>query len=333
MSQMIFHAGKRAGDLVKQILAFSRQSEHQMTPVRVQNVLKEVLKLTRSTIPSNIEIHDNIQQDCGLIMADPTQVHQIAMNLITNAFHAVEDKNGAIDIELKEITLQDNELSDTVVQSGHYLRMSVSDNGIGMSQNTTDKIFEPYFTTKKQGKGTGLGLSVVYGILKEHGGDIKVYSEMGKGTTFNVYLPLMEKSSKRATVEQVARTATGTESILLVDDEVSVAKLEGQMLSRFGYQVTIKTNSGDALNTFRSNPDSFDLVISDMTMPDMTGDQLAKKMLSIRPETPIVICTGFSERINEEQAEMLGVKGFLMKPVIKSDLAQIVRNVLDEVKK
>ncbi|MCP3933671.1 MAG: PAS domain-containing protein, partial [Bacteroidetes bacterium] len=193
--QEIFIAGRRAGDLVQQILAFSRQSEHKMTPVRVQNVLKEVLKLTRSTIPSNIEIHENIQQDCGLIMADPTQVHQVAMNLITNAYHAIEDKNGAIDIKLEKMTLQDNELPDTVLQSGQYVRLSVSDNGIGMSQNTISKIFEPYFTTKKQGKGTGLGLAVVYGIVKEHGGDIKVYSEIEKGTTFNIYLPLMKKVS------------------------------------------------------------------------------------------------------------------------------------------
>jgi len=331
-AQEIFVAGRRAGDLVQQILAFSRQSEHKMTPVRVQNVLKEVLKLTRSTIPSNIEIHENIQQDCGLIMADPTQVHQVAMNLITNAYHAIEDKNGAIDIKLEKMTLQDNELPDTVLQSGQYARLSVSDNGIGMSQNTISKIFEPYFTTKKQGKGTGLGLSVVYGIVKEHGGDIKVYSEIEKGTTFNIYLPLMKKTSETAVVQQSSKAVTGTERILLVDDEVSVAKLEGQMLSRLGYQATIETSSNDALNSFKGNPDSFDLVISDMTMPDITGDQLAKEILLIKPDTPIIICTGFSERINKEQAEVLGIKGFLMKPVVKSDMAQMVRKVLDDAK-
>jgi len=332
-AEEIFQAGKRAGDLVNQILAFSRQSEHKMSPVRVQNVLKEVLKLSRSTIPSNIEIQQNIQQDCGLVMADPTQIHQIGMNLITNAFHAIEGKNGTIDIELKEITLKDNELSGSDLQPEQYIKLSVSDNGIGMSADTIQKIFEPYFTTKEKGKGTGLGLAVLYGIVKEHKGEINVYSELGKGTAFNVYLPLMKKLSEVTAVDKMVRAETGTERILLVDDEVSVAKLESQILSRLGYRVTVKTASNDALNTFKENPNSFDLVISDMTMPDMTGDKLAKKILSIRPETPIVICTGFSERLNKEQAEIIGVKGFLMKPVAKSDMAQMIRNVLDEVKK
>jgi len=328
----IFQAGKRAGDLVKQILAFSRQSEHKMTPVRVQNVLKEVLKLSRSTIPSNIEIDQDIQQNCGLVMADPTQIHQIAMNLITNASHAVENTNGIINIGLKELTLEKDDLSDSELQLGQYIRLSVSDNGIGMSQNIIQKIFEPYFTTKEKGKGTGLGLAVVYGIIKEHKGDIKVYSEVGKGTTFNIYLPLMEKSSDRIVIDRVFETVVGTENILLVDDEVSVAKLESQILSRLGYKVTKKTKSPEALNVFKMNPEKFDIVITDMTMPGMTGDQLAKEILSIKPNTPIIICTGFSERVDKEQAESLGVKGFLMKPVVKLDMAQMVRNVLDEVK-
>jgi len=329
----IFHAGKRAGDLVKQILAFSRQSEHKMIPVRVQNVLKEVLKLCRSTIPSNIKILQDIQQNCGLVMADPTQIHQIAMNLITNASHALENKNGVIDIELKELTLKKNDLSDSELQPGPHIRLSVSDNGIGMTQSTIRKIFEPYFTTKEKGKGTGLGLAVVYGIIKNHAGDIKVYSEVGKGTTFIVYLPLMEKTSEIQEQDQSERMPTGTERILLVDDEVSVAKLESQMLSRLGYDVTVRTDSEEALNTFKSNSDSFDLVISDMTMPHMTGDQISEKILSIKSDIPIIICTGFSERINREQAEIIGVQGFLLKPVVKSDMAQMVRKVLDEVKK
>ncbi|NDY74390.1 hypothetical protein DO021_19155 [Desulfobacter hydrogenophilus] len=330
--QEIFNAGIRAGDLVRQILVFSRQSEHRMLPVQIQRILKEVLKLCRATIPTNIEISENIHKDCGAVMADPTQIHQVAMNLITNAFHAVEEKNGLIDITLKAITLNENELPASVLPPGKYIMLSVSDNGIGMSQNTIHKIFEPYFTTKEQGKGTGLGLAVVYGIIKEHGGEIKVYSELGKGTTFNIYLPLMEKYYEIADTEQMTRTVSGTESILLVDDEVSVAKFESRMLSRLGYQLTTKTNSVDALNAFKSNPDFFDLVISDMTMPHMTGDQLAKEILSIKPGMPIIICTGFSERIiNQSWAEneSIGVKGFLMKPIVKSDMAQMVRDVLD----
>ncbi len=326
----ILHAGKRAGDLVNQILTFSRQSEHKMIPVRVQNVLKEVLKLSRSTIPANIEIHQDIQQDCGLVMADPTQIHQIAMNLITNASHAVENKNGVMDIKLKELSLKNNDLSASELQPGPYINLLVADNGVGMYQNTINKIFEPYFTTKEKGKGTGLGLAVVHGIVKEHGGDIKVYSEVGKGTTFNVYLPLMKKTSEIIRLDKISETAVGTENILLVDDEASVAKLEGQMLSRLGYQVIVKTSSGDALNTFKSKPGFFDLVISDMTMPDMTGDQLSKELLSIQPNLPIIICTGFSERINKEQAETIGVTGFLMKPVSKAEMAQLVRQILDQ---
>ncbi len=331
-AQEIFNAGKRAGDLVKQILAFSRQAEHKMTPVRIQNILKEVLKLSHSTIPSNIKILQNIQQNCGLVMADSSQIHQIAMNLITNASHAVEDKNGVIDIELKELTLKKYDLPDSELQPGPYIRLSVSDNGGGMNQSIQKKIFDPYFTTKEKGKGTGLGLAVVYGIIQKHKGGIKVYSEEGKGSTFNVYLPLMKTNATPVLDNRSSKLPTGTEKILLVDDEISVAKLEGQMLSRLGYQVTKLSNSVDALNKFKTNPEHFDLVISDMTMPNMTGDQLAKEILSIEPDIPIIICTGFSERINKEQVEIIGVKGFIMKPVLKSDMAQMVRRVLDEAK-
>ncbi len=331
-AQEIFNAGKRAGDLVKQILAFSRQSEHKMTPVRIQNILKEVLKLSHSTIPSNIKILQNIQQNCGLVMADSTQIHQIAMNLITNASHAVEDQNGVINIELKELTLKKDDLPDSELQPGPHIRLSVSDNGGGMNQSIQKKIFDPYFTTKEKGKGTGLGLAVVYGIMQEHKGDIKVYSEEGKGSTFNVYLPLMKTNATPVLDNRSSKLQTGTEKILLVDDEISVAKLEGQMLSRLGYQVTEQTSSVDALNRFKTNPEHFDLVISDMTMPNMTGDQLAKEILSIEPDMPIIICTGFSERVNKEQAEVIGVKGFLMKPVGKYDMAHMVRNVLDKAK-
>jgi len=328
----IFHAGIRAGDLVKQILTFSRRSDHKMIPVRVQNVLKEVLKLSRSTIPTDIKIHQDIQIDCGSIKADATQLHQVAMNLITNAYHAVQKKSGVISVQLKQITLDYGEIADISLEQGQYIVLTISDTGAGIEPNILGKIFEPYFTTKKQGKGTGLGLAVVFGIVKEHQGDIKVYSEIGKGTTFNVYLPLMKKSTKTVSTDQIQILETGTERILLVDDEISVVKLESQMLSRLGYRVNKQLKSLDALKIFKANPDNFDLVITDMTMPDMTGDQLAKELMSIRPDIPIMICTGFSERISKEQAETNKVKGFLMKPVIKSEMAQMVRRVLDEAK-
>jgi PAS domain S-box-containing protein len=331
-AQEIFNAGKRAGDLVKQILAFSKQSEHKMTPVRIQNILKEVLKLSHSIIPSNIEIQENIDWNCGLIMADATQIHQVAMNLITNAFHAIKDKNGIIDVKLKKIELENGEIPDSLLPPDQYIQLSVADNGAGMAKSIQNKIFDPYFTTKEVGKGTGLGLAVVHGIVKEHNGDIKVYSEEGKGSTFHVYLPLMKINATPVLDSQSLKLPTGTERILLVDDEISVAKLEGQMLSRLGYQVTKQTNSSEAFSEFKTNPENFDLVISDMTMPNMTGDQLAKKILSIKPDMPIIICTGFSERVNKEQAEVIGVKGFLMKPVGKYDMAQMVRKILDEAK-
>ncbi len=327
-AQEIFKAGKRASDLVKQILAFSRQSEHRMIPTRVQNILKEVLKLSRSTIPSDIEISRDIQPDCGLILADPSQVHQVAMNIITNAYHAVEENAGQIHVRLREIHLE----TSNRLEPGKYAMLSISDTGHGMPADLINKIFDPYFTTKEQGRGTGLGLSVVHGIVKEHKGDIDVYSEVGKGSTFNVYLPLMKESEADVLIHTDEESRFGTERILLVDDESSIAKLEKLMLERLGYHVTMRTASSDALKAFKVNPSSYDLVITDMTMPNMTGMQLARKLKQIRPDIPIIICTGFSERINEGKAEKIGIEGFIMKPVTKSDLSKIIRKVLDKLK-
>ncbi len=324
----VLKAGKRGSDLVKQILAFSRQTEHQMMPIRIQQVLSEVLKLGRSTIPSNIEIVQDIQKDCGLAMADPTQVHQIAMNLITNAYHAVEQAGGKISVQLREIRFGRNDLAGSSIEPGPYASLSISDTGCGIDPVVRDKIFDPYFTTKEQGKGTGLGLAVVYGIVREHSGDLKVFSELGKGSTFTVYLPLLEKPSEIPSVEKVKSDLSGDERILLVDDEEAIVRLERQMLMRLGYRVTSRTSSVDALDVFRANPLAFDLVISDMTMPNMTGDKLAHELNAIRPDIPVIICTGFSERIDKERAASSGIKGFLMKPIVKSELGKMVRKVL-----
>lgn len=332
-TEEIFRAARRGRDLVKQILAFSRKSEHMKLPIRVQQVLKEVFKLVRSTIPSNIEISQYIQSDCGLVMADPTQVHQIAMNLITNAYHAVEQTGGKISVRLTEADLASDDLAGTHLKPDKYAMLSISDTGCGIDPMVKDKIFEPYFTTKEQGKGTGLGLAVVYGIVKEYHGDIKVYSEVGKGTTFNVYLPIMEKPTEAVTVSQAERYETGSERILLVDDEEPITRLEKQMLERLGYHVTSRINSVEALEAFKANPDAFDLVLTDMTMPNMTGDQLARELISIKPDIPIIICTGFSEKISQKRAKDFGIKGFLMKPIIKSEMAHVIRKVLDEAKK
>ena len=326
----IYKAGHRAKELVSQILAFSRQSDQEKIPVRFQTILREVLKLCRSSIPANIKIEEKIQRDCNSIRGNATQLHQIGMNLITNAFHAVQEKNGTIRVVLEQIEIDRMSLRDTILNPGTYLLFTVSDDGIGMTEQIKDKIFEPYFTTKEQGKGTGLGLAVVYGIVKEYGGEIEVETQIGSGTTFRIYLPVIDPSEKKQVADTKARLETGQEHILLVDDEPTVARLEQQMLERLGYQITCLTSSLDAVSVFSSNQNAFDMVITDMTMPNMTGDQLAKEILSIKPDIPIIICTGFSERINKENAQAVGIKGFLMKPVVRSDLARMVRTVLDD---
>jgi PAS domain S-box-containing protein len=328
----IFNAGRRGSDLVKQILAFSRQSEHKMIPTRVQHILKEVLKLSRSTIPSSIEIVQDIQPDCGLVMADPTQIHQVAMNIITNAYHAVEADGGAITVRLSETKLEAADLHGISLDPGRYAVLSFADTGQGMPANHLERIFDPYFTTKALGKGTGLGLAVVHGIVKEHKGDIGVSSEVGKGSTFKVYLPLMKPSAIDEPFNIAEACPLGMERVLLVDDEAPIARLEKQVLERLGYGVTVRTSSSDAFEAFKANPSNFDLVISDMAMPNMTGDLLARELKKIRPDIPIIICTGFSERINADKADALGIDGFLMKPIVRSELAKTVRKVLEGAK-
>lgn len=328
----IYKAAERARDLVKQILSFSRQSDLKKIPVRIQQILKEAIKLSRASIPVNIEIDSDIQGDCGMVMANPTQLHQIATNLITNAYHAVVDAGGSISIRLSETECSRDDMASGMVEPGKYATLVVSDTGTGIEPSVMARIFEPYFTTKGQGKGTGLGLSMVYGIVKEHGGDIRVDSDAGKGARFTVYLPLIKEDAEAAIPDVAAAYETGTETILLVDDEAEIVRLEKQMLERLGYRITNRTSSVDALAAFRANPEAFDLVITDMTMPNMTGDQLAKKLISIRPDVPIIICTGFSENISKEEAKVMGIKGFLMKPVVKAEMAGMIRKVLNEAK-
>lgn len=328
--QDILNAGKRGSDLVKQILSFSRQAEQRKIPVRIQLILKEVLRLIRATIPSSIELHHNIQQDCGRVLADATQFHQVAMNIITNAYHAVEDIDGKIIVNLKEVDLDSHFSAINLISSGGYALLSITDNGHGMTPEVMAKIFDPYFTTKEQGKGTGLGLSVVHGIIDAHKGIIKVYSEVGKGTTFKIYLPLVEKQTEHKKINISERPEAGNEHILLVDDEVTIAKLEKEILERLGYKVTMRLNSIDLLEAFKANPELYDLVISDMNMPNMAGDQLARALKMIRPDIPVIVCTGFSERLTKKNAAAAGIDGFLMKPVLISELSKKIRNVFSK---
>jgi signal transduction histidine kinase/ActR/RegA family two-component response regulator len=327
----ILKAAHRAKNLVQQILTFSRQSDQERKPIKIQNIITETLRLLRASIPASIEIIHKIQDDCGHIMGDPTQIHQVIMNLCTNAYHAMQDKGGKLEVILTEIDVGYKEMIDKVgMQPGKHLRLLVKDEGCGMEASVLDRIFEPYYTTKEQGKGTGLGLSVIHGIVKNLGGDITVKSTPGKGTIFQVYLPLIEDVDPDVEFESTDGAIKGEERILLVDDEEQIVAMEQQMLENLGYRVTARTDSAEALKVFAEHPQNFDLVITDMTMPHMTGDQLAQKMLDIEPNIPVILCTGFNQGITEEKALAMGIQKFVMKPVVKKELATTIRTVLDQ---
>jgi len=326
----IYTGALRASELVKQILTFSRQEKGEIKLMKLQPVIKEALQLIRSTIPTTIEIKQKIQNNCGAVKADPTQIHQIIMNLATNAYHAMEKTGGKLNVNLEEIKLDKNDIINLGIKPGTYICLTVKDTGKGMNKKITEKIFDPFFTTKEKGKGTGMGLSVVHGIVKNLDGAIQVYSEPGKGTQFKIYFPEENSFIKDVIFPDNDDKPTGTEHILLVDDEDSIVKMEKKMLERLGYQVTSHTSSIKALDSFRTNPDKFDLVISDMAMPNLSGDKLAVELTRICPEIPILLCTGFSETLSEEKARSLGINGFLWKPIKMKDLSRKVREVLDE---
>ena len=326
----IHRAGRRGSELVKQILAFSRQSEQKKVPVHLHQIIREVMILIRATIPTNIGISEDIPNTGCLVQADPTQIHQIAMNLITNAYHAVAPQSGTISVSLREVRFGDHDAKRHSLQPGQYALLTVADTGCGIDETIMGKIFEPYFTTKEKGKGTGLGLASVYGIVTEHHGEVRVFSEAGQGATFEVYLPIMAQTDTPQMDEEKKLVSYGQERILLVDDEPAIVSLEKQMLERMGYTVTARQNSLEALAEFKRRPHDFDLLITDMTMPDMTGLQLSAEILSIRPDMPIIMCTGFSENIHESALESMGIRGLLMKPVLKSELARTLRTAMDE---
>jgi signal transduction histidine kinase/ActR/RegA family two-component response regulator len=329
----IYTGSLRARDLVQQILAFSRQGTNELKLMKMQPIIKEALKLIRSTIPTTISINQNLQSNCGAIKADPTQIHQIVMNLATNAYHAMEDNGGELIVSLKEVKLGEYDIITPDMIPGIYACLTVADTGKGMDKNLTDKIFDPFFTTKEKGKGTGMGLSVVHGIVHGMGGIIQVYSEPGKGTEFHVYLPVEKSFSETQVNQATIPIRGGTERILLVDDEETILTMEKIMLERFGYQVTSRSSSLEALEAFRKSPDRFDMVITDMAMPNMPGDKLSVELTKIRPDIPVLLCTGFSETMSEEKAASLGVKGFILKPIIMKDLAKKIREVLVPIEK
>ena len=324
------NAGNRAGRLIQQILAFGRMGEQEMIPLSLTPLIKEALKFLRSTLPTSIEIRDYIEADPGIIEADATQIHQIVMNLCTNAGHAMQEEGGTLDVKLirvevdRQTASQHHELHD-----GRHVRLTVTDTGCGMDPEILEHIFDPYFTTKEVGEGTGLGLSVVHGIVNTHNGAITVESEPGKGTTFHVYFPIIEKEEEIQVADEEP-LPTGNERILFVDDEQMILDIGKELLGKLGYDVVAEKNSVEALELFRADPDQFDLVITDMTMPKMTGDKLAGELMKVRPDIPIILCTGFSPKISKEQAKEIGIKAFAMKPLVRRDMANIVRKALGD---
>jgi PAS domain S-box-containing protein len=325
----VLKAAHRAKDLVMQILTFSRQSEQERRPVKVHLIVKEALKLLRASLPSTIEIRTHIEEDSDSVMADPTQVHQVLMNLCTNAHHAMLERGGVLEVSLVPVEMDRADAAEYHdLEPGHYLKLSVSDTGHGMDRNTMERIFDPYFTTKEKGSGTGLGLAVVHGIVKSHGGKILVESELGVETAFHVFIPrILSESEPKAEIHKPL--PRGGERILFIDDEEFLVDLGKQMLERLGYTVECMTGSMEALDAFGKRPDDFDLVITDMTMPKMTGEVLAKRLMSIRPDIPIIISTGFSELMSEERAREIGIISLIMKPLSIRDLAKTIRSALD----
>ncbi len=330
--QEVRNAASRATELVKQILTFSRQAEKEKKPVLLQTLAKEVLKLLRSSIPTTIEIKESIDQNCAAILANPTQMHQILMNLCTNSYYAMREKGGVLAVSLTEIDISpdDCNITNFNLKAGKHLRLEVSDTGSGIAKDKLERIFEPYFTTKAKDEGTGLGLSVVHGIVTSHGGHITVYSEIGQGTTFHVYLPAIEKQQTTDGPLSPEEVRGGTERILLVDDDEAIGCMTKQLLEKLGYKLTMLMSGTEAAETFAKAPHDIDLVITDMTMPNMTGAELSQKILKIRPDMPIILCTGFSELIDKDKAIALGIKEYLMKPVSRKVLAKTVRKLLDK---
>jgi len=325
----VLESGHRAAALVKQILAFSRQAKTERIPLRPVDVVKEVVGLLRPSLPSTIAIRLRVDPGTKAILADPTQIHQILMNLCTNAFHAMELRGGILEIGIEERVLSRHDLQhQPKVHPGRFVLLSVSDSGSGISPEIRDKIFDPYFTTKTVGKGTGMGLAIVHGIITSYGGFITCESTEGTGTVFRLYFPALNQEEAAAKPQPAEAIPLGTERLLLVDDEEILAGLGKEMLERLGYEVVAHTSSVAAWAAFQEQPERFDAVITDQTMPAMTGIDLAQRILAIRPEIPIILCTGYSSLVSEEQARAGGITAFILKPLTRRSIASLLRQVL-----
>ncbi|MCF8044428.1 MAG: PAS domain S-box protein [Desulfarculaceae bacterium] len=328
--EQIIKGAQRATGLIHQILTFSRQSEHEKRALNISVVVKESLKLLRSSLPSTIEIRENIASRAK-VLADPTQIHQVVMNLCTNAYHAMRSSGGVLNVDLTEVAISDkSSVPDLNIRSGKYLRLEIRDTGQGMDNETLRKVFDPYFTTKAPGEGTGLGLSLVYGIVEDHGGCIRASSTPGEGTSFQVFLPLAGNKTTSQTGRDLPDSFEGgSETIMVVDDEEGILVPTREFLQDYGYTVDAFSDGAYALEAFENDPGRFDLVITDMTMPRMTGDELAVRILEKRNDLPVILCSGYNENISGQKVTELGVKEYMKKPVDNEKLARMIRDILD----
>lgn len=335
--QQIILAGNRAGDLIKQILTFSRKKQQRKEELHINRTVRDALKMMRSSLPTTIDIQEDIDEQCGLVFADPTNIHQIILNLFTNAFHAVGKKQGTLHLGLKPVVLSAERVADKPgVQAGSFVELTVRDNGQGMDEITMSRIFDPYFTTKEQGAGTGLGLAVIHGIVEDCNGFIEVASVVGQGAAFHVFLPTIPAESRlnngEKTVQETSRMPLpgGKERILFVDDEADLTRISQAQLNSLGYKVTVATRSLKAWEEFQKDPNAFDLLITDHTMPGLTGGDLARSVLQLRPDLPVILCTGYTAAFSEQEALEAGIKKYVIKPLSARKLAETVREVLDE---
>jgi PAS domain S-box-containing protein len=325
--KQVLTASRRATDLVRQILTFSRREEKEKEPVQIALILKEGLKLLRSSLPSSIDIVSKIEAIDSFILADPTQIHQVIMNLCTNAAHAMKEKGGIMEVRLIEEIIPDSLYKG--LTPGPHVRLTISDTGYGIKTEHLDRIFDPFFTTKKAGEGTGMGLAVVHGIVESHNGNISVYSKEGQGTTFSVLLPVTVEVIRGQESEE-EEIPTGSERILLVEDDIALGEAEKNLLAELGYEVTLMSGGVEALEIFQKLPQRFDLIITDYSMPKMRGDQLIRRVRAIEEDIPAILCTGYSKVIAPKKAEELGIDEVIMKPLELGKIARSIRRLLDK---
>jgi PAS domain S-box-containing protein len=325
--EQIYQACMRAQALVRQILSFSRKTTPELQLCHLGPIVQDSLALMRALIPTTIDLRLDITATADVVLADPAQIHQVVMNLVMNAAHAMEYAGGVLAVSLVDLALDEIAAQRHELRPGSYVRLTVRDTGGGIAPAIMGRIFDPYFTTKEVGKGTGMGLAVVHGIVTHHGGAISVQSVLGQGASFQVYLPVREAEPILPSPPPVS-LSSGQERILFIDDEPALVSMGKEFLERLGYDVVTETSSREALALFIRQPDLFDLVITDMTMPGMTGARLAKELRRIRPAIPIILCTGLSHQLNEEEAKAIGICAFLMKPFVLRELAETVRTVL-----